>query len=206
MNSSQDVSFVRCMYCGSVQAPLSTHCHTCFKHWATYFCLPCRLYENDTKKLARLFHCPACQLCRVGPSTDYFHCDGCGCCVHLTLLNNHKCIDKKLESDCPICGEYFMSSPHAIRFLPCGHAIHWHCHASHAKTSYQCPICLKSTMDMSAHFQRIETLLKEQPMPPEYAHLSSSVLCNDCERKSIVPFHFLYHQCSHCKSFNTKVI
>ena len=32
------------------------------------------------------------------------------------------------------------------------------------------------------------------------------VLCNDCEQKSQAPFHFVYHCCSQCQSYNTRVL
>jgi hypothetical protein len=43
-------------------------------------------------------------------------------------------------------------------------------------------------------------------MPPEYRHWRSDVLCNDCEMRSVVAYHFLYHKCSHCGSYNTKLV
>lgn len=32
------------------------------------------------------------------------------------------------------------------------------------------------------------------------------ILCNDCERKGRAPFHWLYHKCGFCGSYNTRVI
>lgn len=41
-----------------------------------------------------------------------------------------------------------------------------------------------------------------------YYYLSDNqdILCNDCERKGTAPFHWLYHKCATCGSYNTKVI
>ncbi|KAF9927050.1 hypothetical protein BGZ65_006971 [Modicella reniformis] len=90
--------------------------------------------------------------------------------------------------------------------MPCGHCIHSKCHEDYIKTSYQCPTCWKSLGDMSAYYSKIDSLLAEQTMPPEYANIFSIVLCNDCEVKSEAPYHFLYHKCDKCKGYNTKVL
>ena len=34
----------------------------------------------------------------------------------------------------------------------------------------------------------------------------SWVLCNDCEQKSFAKYHFLYHKCAHCSSYNTRTL
>ncbi|KAF9147714.1 hypothetical protein BG015_010605, partial [Linnemannia schmuckeri] len=80
------------------------------------------------------------------------------------------------------------------------------CHSDYVKTSYQCPTCWKALGDMTAYYAKIDSLLAEQKMPPEYANIFSIVLCNDCEIKSEVPYHFLYHKCHKCSGYNTKVL
>lgn len=32
------------------------------------------------------------------------------------------------------------------------------------------------------------------------------VLCNDCGKKGQAEFHFVYHKCPHCASYNTKLV
>lgn len=32
------------------------------------------------------------------------------------------------------------------------------------------------------------------------------LLCNDCEERSSAPFHFVYHKCGHCASYNTRIL
>jgi hypothetical protein len=59
---------------------------------------------------------------------------------------------------------------------------------------------------MSEYYQSIDSLLEGQTIPPEYADWRSIVLCNDCEIRSEVPYHFHYHKCDKCKGYNTKVI
>lgn len=59
---------------------------------------------------------------------------------------------------------------------------------------------------MSHFFNQIDLMLSNHVMPPEYDSVISSILCNDCEMKSNVKFHFVYHKCAYCKSYNTKVL
>jgi hypothetical protein len=59
---------------------------------------------------------------------------------------------------------------------------------------------------MKEYFARIDVLLESQKMPPEYALVRSQILCNDCEEKTCTKFHFVYHKCKACGSYNTKVI
>jgi hypothetical protein len=59
---------------------------------------------------------------------------------------------------------------------------------------------------MSTYYSKIDSLLAEQTMPPDYANIFSIVLCNDCEIKSEAPYHFLYHRCDKCRGYNTKVL
>ena len=59
---------------------------------------------------------------------------------------------------------------------------------------------------MTEYFKRIEAMLAQHQMPLEYENWISHILCNDCEKKSYTKYHFLYHKCSSCSSFNTKVL
>lgn len=33
----------------------------------------------------------------------------------------------------------------------------------------------------------------------------AQVLCHDCGKMGFAPFHFVYHCCPHCRSYNTRV-
>lgn len=43
-------------------------------------------------------------------------------------------------------------------------------------------------------------------MPAEYEKFISHIFCNDCEEKTPAKYHFFYHKCGHCGSFNTTVL
>ncbi|KAF0708639.1 hypothetical protein AaE_013128 [Aphanomyces astaci] len=142
-----------------------------------------------------------------GLGVDYFHCDKCNACMSITL-KKHKCVERSLESDCPICHVYMFTSTTPVMFLPCGHCMHVACYEDYTQTNYICPLCSKSLGDMRAYFARIDDLLSHEQMPVEYQDYRSQIYCSDCERKSETKFHFVYHKCQHdeCKSYNTKVV
>ncbi|GJJ74398.1 RING finger and CHY zinc finger domain-containing protein 1 [Entomortierella parvispora] len=194
-----------CMHCKTIQDAAQT-CYSCKARLAVYYCDVCKLWDDSPQK--PIYHCDDCGICRIGQGLgrDYFHCKKCNVCMTISLQGNHKCIERNLECDCPICGEYMFTSTTTVIFMPCGHCIHAKCHEEYTKTSYQCPTCWKSLGDMTAYYSKIDSLLAEQTMPPDYANIYSIVLCNDCEVKSEAPYHFLYHKCDKCKGYNTKVL
>jgi len=194
-----------CMHCQTQQA-VGQICANefCAKEIARYFCEVCRFWDNDPDK--KIYHCDQCGICRIGNKEDFSHCDKCNACITTEFHPKHKCIERSLECDCVICGEYLFTSTSPVMFMPCGHSIHFLCHREHMRTSYQCPVCWKSLGDMKQYFKQIDVLLEGQKMPQEYALVRSHVLCNDCEQKSVARFHFVYHKCKPCESYNTKVI
>lgn len=192
-----------CMLCKTDQ-PAGRKCAECHKVMASYYCDICKFWDADPLK--NIYHCAKCGICRVGLQSEYIHCDKCNACISTDYHPQHKCIERSLECDCVICGEYLFTSTAPVMLMPCGHSIHFICHREHMKTSYQCPVCWKSLGDMKEYFARIDALLVDQKMPAEYALVRSQILCNDCEEKSCCKFHFVYHKCKACGSYNTKVV
>ncbi|KAJ3042768.1 hypothetical protein HDV00_006587 [Rhizophlyctis rosea] len=196
-----------CMHCSTVQ-PASQHCTNpaCDLPVARYYCGECKLWDDDPRK--NIYHCFDCGICRIGKGLgqDYFHCKKCNVCMAISLKGKHKCIERNLESDCPICGEYMFTSTTTVIFMPCGHCIHYKCHQEYIQTSYQCPTCFKSLANMTDYFKRIDAMLAQHTMPAEYANTRSHIYCNDCEKKSFAKFHFLYHKCGECGGYNSKVL
>jgi hypothetical protein len=107
-----------CMYCSTVQ-PAGQTCinEECGKPVAAYYCKECKLWDNDSKK--NIYHCHDCGICRIGLGLgiDYFHCQVCNVCMAIGLKGKHKCIERNLESDCPICGEYMFTSTSTVIFM-----------------------------------------------------------------------------------------
>lgn len=71
-----------------------------------------------------VYHCPFCNLCRLG--IDFFHHMTCNYCLGIKLVD-HKCREKGLETNCPICCDFLFTSSAAVRALPCGHFMHSAC-------------------------------------------------------------------------------
>ena len=69
-----------------------------------------------------------------------------------------------------------------------------------------CTRSRRSVGDMSVYFQMLDSLLASEHLPPEYAGRMQQILCNDCTRTGFARWHFAYHACPHCRSYNTRVI
>lgn len=155
-----------------------------------------------------IYHCPFCNVCRRGKGLgiDAFHCMRCNACMSLDLFNKHVCREHAMESNCPICHEDLFVSSQPVKELPCGHFMHSACFAEHTKHYYTCPICFKSIGDLTLYFQMLDRLLMTEKMPAELANATQNIQCNDCSTKSTVKYHFVYHKCPSCRSYNTRTI
>jgi len=196
-----------CIHC-STEQPAAQICRNslCRRRISKYYCGVCKLWDDDESK--SIYHCPDCGICRVGKGLgkDYFHCKKCNICMAISLKGNHRCIERNLESNCPICGEFMFTSTTAVIFMPCGHCIHFKCHQDYIQTSYQCPTCFKSLANMSEYFKKLDEMIAQQTMPVQYKNTFSKIYCNDCEKKCVAKYHFLYHKCDSCNGYNTKLL
>ncbi|KXZ51428.1 hypothetical protein GPECTOR_12g390 [Gonium pectorale] len=199
------VSEMRCMLCGERQ-PVGGNCRVCHSAMARYVCNICHLFDDEPGK--DIYHCPFCNVCRRGRGlgVDFFHCMNCNACMSLSLFSSHKCREKCIEGNCPVCHEALFDSSQPIKELPCGHFMHSSCFMTYTRYNYTCPLCCKSVGDMSVYFQMLDSLLASERLPPEYAGRMQQVLCNDCGKMGFAPFHFVYHSCPHCRSYNTRVL
>lgn len=127
----------------------------------------------------------------------------CRACISITQTNNHKCIERATDADCPICGENMFASHKTVIFMDCGHSIHRTCFNEYMASSYKCPICSKSIVNMEALFTNLANIIREQPMPEEFENVTSTILCNDCSAKCTTKYHFLGLRCQICRSYNT---
>lgn len=121
----------------------------------------------------------------------------------MSVEKSHKCIERVSDCDCPICGEYMFTSLQPVVFMICGHSIHQACYYEHMKTSYKCPICSKSTLNMETQFRNLDRAIEAQPMPPQFQDTKATISCNDCHAKSVVKYHWLGLKCAICDSYNT---
>ncbi|KAI0485428.1 hypothetical protein F4859DRAFT_470924, partial [Xylaria cf. heliscus] len=191
-----------CMFCGTAQRASQT-CVSCEAPAARYYCGICKLWNDDPDKPC--YHCSDCGICRIGHGIgkDFYHCKKCCACISISTQSDHKCIERSIDCDCPICGDYMFTSPKRVCFMKCGHSIHQDCLDEHQKTSYKCPICNKSLLNMESQFRNLDLSIQAQPMPPEFKDTRAIVLCHDCSAKSSTMYHWLGLKCGVCQSYNT---
>jgi hypothetical protein len=203
------VTHVACRSCGATNVPIGKCCSMCQAEFSRYFCSRCNLLEDDELKAADIYHCDRCGICRRGKGIgiDNHHCERCDCCVPLDVKDSHPCRIGALDVDCPVCKDRLADSIDQVVFMRCGHAIHSACFTKYTETKYTCPICCRSLTDMSRWYKELDAQLDlEGPLPSILASRRSEVFCNDCSMKSVVPWHFQYHKCKPCGSYNTVVL
>jgi len=196
--------YMKCLLCNCYQS-INSKCINpdCYakEHYNT--CLKCSLWCNKKRSI---YHCDKCNFCRVGKQNDYKHCDKCNMCLKNEFYDSHVCTHDNINSDCPICLDHVWCGQSAISTLKCGHIMHQDCLQQYFQANnYNCPLCSKSLFDMSNHWKEIESYVNTNQMPDEYKLWKSNILCSDCNKKSITHFHFVYHKCDFCNSWNTKV-
>ncbi|EFN52596.1 hypothetical protein CHLNCDRAFT_138627 [Chlorella variabilis] len=199
------VSEMVCLECATRQ-PVAASCSACGASMARYYCAICHLFDDQPGR--SIYHCPFCNFCRQGRGlgVDSFHCMACNACMSLELFNKHRCVEQSLGGNCPVCNDRLFESKHPVKESPCGHFMHSHCFAAYTRYAYTCPVCFKSLGDMSVYWKMIDSLLAAERLPPEYASRRQAILCNDCGQTGEAPFHFVYHKCPACCSFNTRVV
>jgi len=196
----RSITEVICRECNTRQE-VSQTCVICLTIFGDYFCEICNYFDNEDK---RQFHCEECGICRVGGRDNFFHCSKCNACYSNSLKDNHICIDNSMNQNCVICMDDLFTSTKNVSVMKCGHTIHAECLTDYMKSNYKCPICQKSIHTL--HFQYIQQEVENTLMPEEYRELSKNIICNDCNRESVVKFHIIAMKCLHCNSFNTKEV
>lgn len=201
---------VLCMVC-DLEQDVGKICKGCGVVFGEYFCEVCKFFDSTPEK--DIYHCDKCGICRLGKGLgiDNIHCDECNGCISKERYGKHKCLPKSLLGQCPICSGELFTTMKDTYTLRCGHWIHSECCDSYRQTyrNYTCPICHKSMYDLSEkflvdYFAEIDAWLAEHQMPEEYKNRLSYIYCYDCEKKSVVPYHFVFHKCANpqCRSYN----
>ncbi|XP_026662251.1 E3 ubiquitin-protein ligase MIEL1 isoform X2 [Phoenix dactylifera] len=185
-----DVQRVICVICDTEQA-VAQVCSNCGVNMGQYFCGVCKFYDDDIEK--RQYHCNECGICRIGGKENFFHCQKCGSCYSIDLRDKHVCVENSMRHNCSICYEYLFDSLKVTTVLKCGHTMHSQCfHEMLKHDKYSCPICSKTVADMSRAWRKLDEEVW--------------ILCNDCNDTTEVFFHVIGQKCSHCDSYNTRVV
>ena len=201
------VTEILCMRCDTLQC-VSERCVNveCGQRFARYFCAVCVFY--DDKEGRSVYHCHSCNVCRVGKGLgiDFFHCMKCNQCMNIKYQKGHNCVEKAMESDCPICRQYLFTSTSPVKYLRCGHIMHRSCYDEYSKENSCCPVCSKSLEETTALYQYLDKQLQTGGgMPREYRSARCDLFCLDCQGTNLnVPYHFLFNRCPDCGSYNTR--
>ena len=198
LNRFQVVNMM-CNFCDKLQKCNQT-CIYCDEMMSEYYCDICKLFTNNLD----ITHCYKCGICRIGK--DITHCDKCNMCINNDKLEAHKCVDV-FDTICLICQEDIKTSRDVNIILECNHVVHVKCLQESLPTqNYQCPLCKKSMTDMTHLWEQLDNYVSNSKMPEEYNNMRSNIFCNDCLSKSETKYHFFYHKCIDCNSWNTTVL
>ncbi|CAL9108954.1 unnamed protein product [Musa textilis] len=196
------VQKVICSLCNTEQ-DVQQYCTRCGDCMGKYFCAKCKFFDDNVSK--KQYHCDGCGICRTGGEENFFHCDRCGCCYSNSLMDSHRCVERAMHHNCPVCFEYLFDSTKDISVLRCGHTIHLEClKEMRLHSQYSCPVCSRSVCDMSSVWKKLDQEVASIPMPEIYHNKMVPILCNDCGKKSSVRYHVLAHKCPGCSSYNTR--
>jgi len=191
-----------CRVCKKRQ-PVNEFCGEACCGWKStfYFCKVCKFWSDDAVK--KIFHCAECGICRVGKREEFQHCSGCNLCLPPAMFSEHTCCNS--NDNCSICGELMQNSRVPISILRCGHALHNKClEEAQLNGLFYCPLCRKSFVKPEQFdHEGFDRMLQINIMPEEYQHFTATISCNDCNKTSETPFHFVGHRCLHCNSLNT---
>ena len=58
---------------------------------------------------------------------------------------------------------------------------------------------------MKPQWDYMRSVIANTPIPAEYRSWKVEALCNDCNVKAVVPFHFFGAECTKCGGFNTAI-
>jgi RING finger/CHY zinc finger protein 1 len=196
----EGIKQVECMECHKCQEVRET-CSSCGIRFGEYFCLQCKLYDDEDKQQ---FHCPGCRVCRVGGEANRFHCDRCDMCLPNKFLDAHNCVENASKVNCPVCLEDVHTSRIPSQIPPCHHLLHMSCFKEMvANDHYACPTCGRSMIDMAEVWKEMDEEIEETQMPVEYKDLYASIQCKDCFHCGVAAFHVVGMKCGGCGGYNT---
>lgn len=74
------------------------------------------------------------------------------------------------------------------------------------QTSFKCPMCNRSAVNMELQWRKLDNAIEVQPMPSQFKDTKVYISCNDCMARSTTNFHWLGNKCVMCDSYNTNQI
>ena len=209
---AKKIKVIKCLFCNKDNS-ISNKCYNCNQQFAKSYCYECKFWCNNIKKY---FHCNKSKKCYYGSEDNYNYCKECNRCIPINDPNNHKCILMNSNKECPICFEDIIFIKDKVfnkntnKILKCNHLIHTECYESLVKNTEDnkiilCPFCKKSVLDPSSYENKFDKIIKNNKVEKVYDNWISNIYCNDCNLKSDVKYHYKFHKCINCKSYNTYI-
>ncbi|EOD50798.1 putative ring finger and chy zinc finger domain-containing protein [Neofusicoccum parvum UCRNP2] len=149
----------------------------------------CQHYRRNVK--IQCFDCNRWHTRGEGLGKDFIHCKKCNVCISIKFAEDHRCIERATDADCPICKDYMFTSSTDVVSMKCGHYMHRDCYDSYMQTDYKCPMCKKSAVNMELQWRKLRDAIDSQPMPAQFADTKLVIHCNDCSVKSTSNYHWL---------------
>jgi hypothetical protein len=87
--------------------------------------------------------------------------------------------------------------------MTCGHSVHNKCYLELIKNIYKCPLCAKTIVDMTKHFDTLNKEIEELLLTGFEINYKK-IYCNDCEKDSNTIDCYVGLKCQNCGSFNTR--
>jgi hypothetical protein len=202
------INKIKCSNCNIETSP-SKNCKNCNIDFGKYHCSLCKIWCNNNKDF---YHCYKCGNCKIGNINNYYHCDTCNLCFLKLTRHKHVCLKFNKDENCSIClNKIFINNQNPIIILnKCKHLIHKNCLQELKKSCVDkipgCMLCKKSVVNYKLYETKYDNFIRDNQLPEYYDKWTTDILCNDCTKKCNVKYHFKYHKCTLCKSYNTSVL
>ena len=199
---------IKCIKCKQDNS-IGEKCNHCNSEYAKNGCTKCNVWCSKQD----FYHCDKCKVCRAGNKVDYYHCDDCNLCFSLKCKDIHNCKNFKRNEECPICLESIFNfhNNEKVKLLLCNHMMHYSCYDNLIKNTDKkkvpcCALCKKSVEDLKKYTKKFDKNKEKYIMPEYYSNWTTDILCNDCNVKSTIKYHFDYNKCNLCTTYNTTVL
>lgn len=204
INRFNDIEHLYCNKCNTISKNINNECENCKLKFAKYFCSECVIY-NDSKK--NMYHCEKCKMCKYGKKENTIHCDNCNMCFKAKSIEKHKCNIIKGLDKCQICLDNIFIEREKTILLRCSHLIHRSCldqlKLFNADKIVKCTICSMSIYDSKKYEEKYDDKVKELPVNTIRQNWKTEYLCFDCHDKDTTKYHYYFHKCLKCNSYNT---
>ena len=198
----KEVKHILCSNCNTINENMSNECSNCKKQFSKFFCNKCKIHSDSN-----MFHCEKCNICYYEKEEDLIHCDNCNMCFMKKSFHKHKCSIVTGLDKCQICFDKIFLEEDKTCILKCSHLIHKSCLNKlknfNKDKILRCTICNVSVHNSKKYEKKYDEKINELPVNLSRQDWKTEYLCFDCHDKDITKYHYYYHKCLKCNSYNT---